>query len=92
VTRAVANRPWLEQLARGALARRGRSAVLGRLRIASEAYCDGYGRFDARIARAVAVGREHGLPLETTYSGKAFALCLAERDGSEVLFVQTVAE
>lgn len=91
VTRAIANRVRLEQLARGALGLHGSDVDLGRLRIANELYGAGYGRFDDRVSDAVAVGREAGLPLETTYGGKAFACCLAERDGADVLFVQTVS-
>lgn len=91
VTRVVANRLTLDHLARGALALHGTDVRLGPLRIASAQYGEGYGRFDEAIARAVAIGRDLGLPLETTYSGKAFAACLAELDGADVLFVQTAS-
>ena len=91
VTRAVANRLTLERLARGALALHGTGARLGPLRITDAQYAGGYGRFDEAIARAVAAGRDAGLAVETTYSGKALAACLAEWDGADVLFVQTAS-
>jgi D-cysteine desulfhydrase len=91
VSRAVANGPAIERLAHGALALYGAEARLGPIRISSDQYAGGYGRFDEAITRAVALGRDAGLPLETTYSGKALAACLAEHDGADVLFVQTAS-
>lgn len=53
----------------------------------------GYGIWGASTASAVALGWRHGLPLDFTYTGKAFAamraLAVGELDGSRVLFWHT---
>ena len=53
----------------------------------------GYGTWGAWTASAVALGWRHGLPLDFTYTGKAFAamrdLAVTELRGSRVLFWHT---
>lgn len=91
--RLVANRAWIRALARRALAVRGSRARLGRLRMVHHWSCGAYGRFDARVERAVARAGEVGLALETTYTGKAFGAAVEEleRDEVEAVFVNTAS-
>lgn len=56
--------------------------------------CGGYGQMNDSVRQAVSLGWRHGLPLDGTYTGKAFAALLARvRDGqwrgSRVLFWHT---
>ena len=92
-TRLVANPFRIRLLARQALALRGTRARLGRLRIVDSWMCGAYGRWDERVERAVARGREVGLGLETTYTGKAFGACLEEleRDEVDAAYVHTLS-
>ena len=62
--------------------------------IVDDFFAPGYGAFDPRVADAVALAREHGLVLDDTYTGKAFAALIADAAagalaGARVLFWDT---
>ena len=83
--RALTNAPWLRGLARRAGAER-----LGHLQIEHGYRAGGYGRVDARTREVCALGRESGMPTETTYTAKSLACALdLARQGRRVLYVQT---
>lgn len=87
----VANRVRVVELAERVQLRERRWARLGRVRVDGRFFCGGYGAFDDRIRAAVDQGVERGLPLETTYTGKALAAALADdlADPADAVFVQT---
>jgi D-cysteine desulfhydrase len=92
--RAIVNRQRLRRLGRRAGARAGVSAPdRHALQIDARWLAGGYGHVDPTTRRAAELGRSLGLPLETTYTAKAFAAALellATRRGP-VCFVQTAS-
>jgi 1-aminocyclopropane-1-carboxylate deaminase/D-cysteine desulfhydrase-like pyridoxal-dependent ACC family enzyme len=97
-SRATGNRAYLRALALAALGflrRRGVRVEVPDLRLAVDHRFigPGYAHQTEPAARAVEVGGELGLTLETTYTGKAFAALLDDLDrgraGKTPLFVHT---
>jgi len=85
--RALTNRARLRHLAR-----RGGGEQLGELEVEHGFLAGGYGHVDERTRGAWELGREAGLPVETTYSAKALACALERaRGGERVLYVQTAS-
>jgi 1-aminocyclopropane-1-carboxylate deaminase/D-cysteine desulfhydrase-like pyridoxal-dependent ACC family enzyme len=80
----------LQRLARQLQARCGTCAPI-HLEIEHGYHAGGYGRWDERTVEAVELGSSLGLPLERTYTGKAFAAALDHLRVSKdcVWFVQT---
>ncbi len=93
VPRSLANTPRVRHLARRVLRHRDGSARLGRFRWMHGFYGGGYGVVTPEAVAAVAAGDARGLPIETTYSGKALAACLSEvrTYTGNAVFVQTAS-
>ena len=87
----LANLPRVRSLARRALALWGATAHAGRLRVDQGWFRGGYGCPDPEVERACALGRDLGLPLETTYTARAFGACLEQQGAGPVLFLQTAS-
>ena len=92
-SRVVGNRAVLSSLeagTRAVLAMGGLFPPRSRLRLLRGYLGRGYGVATPEADQAAALGRELGLPLERTYTAKAFAAALdARRRGRTVAFVQT---
>jgi D-cysteine desulfhydrase len=88
--RWVAPHRRLQALAEGAQRKLGITAPID-LQIEHGYFAGGYGHWDERTTEAVETGRALGLPLELTYTGKAFAAALAHvrTQPDDVWFVQT---
>jgi D-cysteine desulfhydrase len=93
VSRAIANTARVRHLARAALRLRGSDVRPGRLRWMHGYLGAGYGAVTPEAEAAVRTGTAAGLPMETTYSGKALAACLRELrdDAVDAVFLQTAS-
>lgn len=90
--RWLANGPWVRSLAQRAARLRGVRAPLGPLEVDGGWLAGGYGCTDPHIDRVRRMGQDLGMPLETTYTAKAFAACLERaRSQRPVLFLQTAS-
>ncbi|MCP4674957.1 MAG: pyridoxal-phosphate dependent enzyme [Deltaproteobacteria bacterium] len=97
-SRATGSRPFLRILARralGLLCKAGLDVREPRLRLTIDHRFigSGYARVTKESADLVEQGRKLGLPLETTYTGKALAALVADRradpEGGPLMFVNT---